>query len=217
MRGGGAERVGAPSDRRAMDHLSLAFNLAIARPMVFAPVVLGGIISIILDNFWGRTPDPVGFAPFLFFVSIVSIVASVITFLLNFATIDMARDAYMDQPLDLGRSFNYALSRIVTFFVASIVRVIMSITLILIPVASLMTVIIVMDETGIMNAISQAFSVLSRDLGDVIVIIIISIVGYVLLSWAPMLGGLLTASFGVIIDLAFIDVYHQHQREFLAY
>jgi len=210
-------RVRGPSDRRAVDHLSLGFNLAMARPMVFAPVLLGGIISVILDNFWGGSPDPTGFTSILFFVSIVSIVASVITFVLNFATVDMARDAYMNQPLDLGRSFNYALGRIVTFFFASIVRVLMSLTIILIPAASLMTVIIVMDETGIMNAISQAFSVLTRDLGDVIIIVVVSIVGYVLLGWAPMVGGLLTACFGVIIDLAFIDVYHHYKKEYLAF
>lgn len=44
-------RVRGPSDRRAVDHISLGFNLAMARPMVFAPVLLGGIISVILDNF----------------------------------------------------------------------------------------------------------------------------------------------------------------------
>ncbi|GAF97134.1 unnamed protein product [marine sediment metagenome] len=213
---GGEGRVRRLSDRRAVDHLSLGFNLAMARPMVFAPVLLGGIISIVIDNFGGGTGPP-SFAPILFFASIVSMVGSIITFVLNFATVDMARDAYMNQPLDLGRSFNYALGRIVTFFFASIVRVLMSLTIILIPAASLMTVIIVMDETGIMNAISQAFSVLTRDLGDVIIIVVVSIVGYVLLGWAPMVGGLLTACFGVIIDLAFIDVYHHYKKEYLAF
>ena len=137
--------------------------------------------------------------------------------MLNFATIDMARDAYMDQPLDLGRSFNYALSRIVTFFVASIVAALLSITIILIPVAILMMVIIVMDETGIMDAVSQAFSVLSRDLGDVIVILVVSVVGYALLGWAPLIGGLLTAGFGVVIDIAFIDIYHKYRQEYMTY
>lgn len=206
-----------PSNVGAVEHLSLGFNLAMARPMVFAPVLLGGIISIIIDNLWGSQPDPTGLAPILFFASIVSIIGSIITFVLNFATIDMARDAYMDQPLDLGRSFNYALSRIVTFFIASIVAALLSITIILIPVAILLMVIIVMDETGIMDAVSKAFSVLSRDLGDVIVILVVSVVGYALLGWAPVIGGLLTASFGVVIDLAFIDVYHKYRQEYMTY
>jgi hypothetical protein len=217
LEGGGRERVRRSSNVGAVEHLSLGFNLAIAKPMIFAPVLLGGIISTIIDNLGGSQLDPTGLAPILFFASIVSIIGSIITFVLNFASIDMARDAYMDEPLDLGRSFNYAISRIVTFFFASIVRVLMSLTIILIPVASLMTVIIVMDETGIMDAVSQAFSVLTRDLGDVIVIVVVSIVGYVLLVWAPFVGGLLTAGFGVIIDLAFIDVYHKYRQEYMTY
>ena len=212
---GGEERMRGPSDRRAMEHLTLGFNLAMARPMVFAPVLLGGIISAFIDSFWG--PDPTGFAPILFFASIVSIVGSIITFVLNFATIDMARDAYMDQPLDLGRSFNYALSRFLTFFIASIVAALLSFTIILIPVAILLVVIIVMDETGIMDAISQAFSVLTRDLGDVIILLVAAIVGSFLLGWVPVIGGLLAACYSVVLDIAFIDVYHQYKKEYLAF
>jgi hypothetical protein len=145
---------------------------------------------------------------------IISLIGTVITFVLNFATIDMARDAYLDEPLDLERSFRYVLGRIVTFFFASIVAALLSITIVLIPIAILMMVIIVMDETSITAAISQAFSVLGRDLGNVIVILIAAIIGYIILGFIPMIGGLLTACFGVIINLAFIDVYYQYQRGF---
>jgi hypothetical protein len=211
----GGERMRGPSDRRAMEHLTLGFNLAMAKPMVFAPVLLGGIISAFIDNLWG--PDPTGFAPILFFASIVSIVGSIITFALNFATIDMARDAYTDQPLDLGRSFNYALSRFLTFFIASIVAALLSFTIILIPVAILLVVIIVMDETGIMDAISQAFNVLSRDLGDVIILLVASIAGSFLLGWVPIVGGLLAACYNVVLDIAYIDVYHQYRQGYMTF
>ncbi|UCH58080.1 MAG: hypothetical protein JSV18_04070, partial [Candidatus Bathyarchaeota archaeon] len=147
--------------------------------------------------------------------AIISIVGFIVTFILNFAAIDMARDAYMNQPMDLGRSFNYALGRIGTFFVAAIVAGLISITIVLIPVAILIMVVIVMDERGIAYAISQSFSVLGRDLGDVIVLLVVAIIGYLLLGWVPLVGGLLTACFGVVIDLAFIDVYYQYQRAFM--
>jgi hypothetical protein len=211
----GEERMRGPSNRRAMEHLTLGFNLAMARPMVFAPVLLGGIISAFIDSFWG--PDPTGFAPILVFASIVSIVGSIITFVLNFATIDMARDAYMDQPLDLGRSFNYALSRFLTFLMAAIAAALLSVTIILIPVAILLVVIIVMDETGIMDAVSQAFSVLSKDLGDVIILLVASIVGSFLLGWVPIVGGLFVACYNVILDIAYIDVYHQHRQRYMTF
>jgi hypothetical protein len=181
--------------------------------MVFAPVIIGGLISSAISA-WGPQPlSQSGFVPVVFIGFLVSIVGAVVSFILNFAAIDMARDAYTNEPMDLGRSFSYAAGRIGTFIVASIIAGILSITIILIPVAILMMVIIVVDETGIVDALSQAFGVLGRDLGDVIVILIVAIIGYAVLGWVPLIGGLLTSAFGVVLDLAFIDVYDQYRRD----
>ena len=201
-------------DARAGDHLSLGINLSLAKPMVFAPVIIGGLISSAI-RVWGRQPlSQSGYVPVVFIGSLISIVGAVVSFILNFAAIDMARDAYMDEPLDLGRSFNYAMGRIVTFFVASIVAGILSITIIFIPVAILMMVIIVMDETSITDALGQSFGVLGKDLGDIIVILIVAIIGYALLGWVPLIGGLLTACFSVVLDLSFINVYDRYRKNY---
>lgn len=197
----------------ALGHLSTGFNLAMEKPMVFTPVIIGGLISIIIDNFGGKPFYQSGFSPLLFFAGLMSLIGTIINYILNFAAIDMARDAYVNDPLNLMESINYVLKRIVTFIAASIVGALMSITIVLIPAAILMFVIMVMDETGIMDAISQSFSVLSRDLRDIIVILIIVILGFILLSWVPYIGGLLTAALGVIFDLAFIDVYNKYKLE----
>ena len=204
--------AGERGDARAGDHLSLGFNIALANPMVFAPVIIGGLISSAI-NVWGRQPlSQSGYVPVVFIGSLISIVGAVVSFILNFAAIDMARDAYTNEPLDMGRSFSYAAGRIGTFFVASIVAGILSITIILIPVAILMMVIIVVDETGIVDAISQSFAVLGRDLGDIIVILIVAIIGYAVLGWVPLIGGLLTAGFSLVLDLAFINLYDHYRK-----
>jgi len=182
--------------------------------MVFAPVIIGGLISSAI-TVWGRQPlAQSGFVPVVLIGALISIVGAIVSFILNFATIDMARDAYMDEPLDMGRSFNYAAGRIVTFFIASIVAGILSITIILIPVAILMMVIIVMDETGIVDALGKSFGVLGRDLGDIIVILVVAIIGYAILGWVPLIGGLLTSCFSVVIDLAFINVYDLFRKNY---
>ncbi len=199
-------------DARAGDHLSLGFNIAMANPMVFAPVIIGGLISSAI-RVWGRQPlSQSGFVPVVLIGSLISIVGAVVSFIFNFAAIDMARVAYSNEPLDLGSSFSYASGRIVTFFVASIVAGILSITLVLIPIAILMMVIIVVDETGIVDALSQAFEVLSRDLRDIVVILVVAIIGYAALGWVPLVGGLLTAGFSLVLDLAFIDIYDRSRR-----
>ena len=199
-------------DARAGDHLSLGFNIALANPIIFAPVIIGGLISSAI-RVWGRQPlSQSGFVPVVLIGSLISIVGAVVSFILNFAAIDMARDAYTSEPLDMGRSFSYAEGRILTFFMASIVAGILSITIILIPVAILMMVIIVVEETGIIDALSLSFGVLGRDLGDIIVILLVAIIGYAVLGWVPLVGGLLTSGFSIVLDLAFIDIYDHYRR-----
>jgi hypothetical protein len=219
-------RNGAPSQVGAMGHLTTGFRLARDKPMVFAPALIGGIISILLS--WG-SPETYGWQPWqgwmgssvndpgvsslFLFAGLISLIGSVIKFILNFASIDMSRDAYLDEPLDLMGSINYVLGRILPFILASIIGAIMSITIILIPVVIIMFVIMVIDETGIGDSISKAFKVLTRDLGDIIVILVVAIVGSIVLGLVPFISSLLTACLNVIIGLAFVDIYFQHKRQ----
>ena len=199
-------------DVRAGDHLSRGFNLALAKPMIFTPVIIGGLISSAI-SFWGRQPlSQSGYVPVVLIGFLISIVGAGVSFILNFAAIDMARDAYTNDTLDLVRSFSYAAGRIGTFFVASIVAGILVITIILSPVAILMMVIIVVDETGIVDALSQSFGVIGRDLGDIIVILLVAVIGYALLGGVPLVGDLLTAGFSSVLSLVFIDIYEQYRK-----
>jgi predicted RNA-binding Zn-ribbon protein involved in translation (DUF1610 family) len=184
-------------------NLNLAFNLALSKPMVFVPAVLSGIISALLGNI----SDSISIGV------ILSLVVAAISFLLNFASIDMSRDAYVGDPLDLMESVNYVLERFVTFLIASIVGAVMSITVILIPVALLMFVILVMDETNLGDSISEAFGVVGRNIGNMLVLFFISVIGFIMLAFVPFVGGLLNACFGVVLNLALMDLYEHDQRD----
>lgn len=217
---------GEPASAGAADHLSTGFRLATEKPMVFAPALIGGILSIIVSRsstgltgaqdwpVWGSAPFTYpALTPLFVLIGLVSLISSIISYILNFASIDMSRDAYLDQPLDLMASVNYVFKRFFTFIIASIVGGLMSITIILIPVVILMFVILVIDETGIGDAVSKAFSVVTKDLGDVIIVLVVSIVGSIVLSWVPFISGLLEACLDVIISLAFIDIYFHYKRQ----
>lgn len=212
-------------DAGAGRHLSVAFNLAMAKPMVFAPALIGAIIGFLISRtsdallgpvHWsilGDTPlSLTAYSGPLVFAAIFSIIGGVIGYILNFASIDMSRDAYVDDPLDLMNSVNYVLRRIGTFILASVVGVLMAITIILIPVVIFMFVIIVVDETEIGDAISKAFSVIGSDLGDVVVVIIVAIVGSFILGLIPFIGGILTKLLNVVIGLSFMDIYYRYKR-----
>jgi hypothetical protein len=210
-----------------VEHLSIAFNLAMAKPMVFVPAILGSIISSLIglasSAFVGASGWPwwsggafIGPArPGLAGAGILfGIVGAAISYVLGFASIDMSRDAYVNEPLDLMRSVNYVLGRLGTFIIASVVGAIMAITIILIPVVLFMFVIIVVDDTGIGSSISRAFSAIGRDLGDVILVIIVAIVGSAILGFVPLIGDLFTTALNVIMGLAFIDIYLRYKRSF---
>ena len=198
----GAKLRGGTERRSATESVSLAINLAIAKPMVFLPVIIGGLISSVIDNF---SVAGVGL--------LLSLLSPFISTIFNFASIDMARDAYTDRPLNMGDSINYTLSRFITFIGAAILSVLLIVTIILIPVSFLLSVIVVMDETSVMDALSKSFRVLSRRLGDVLVIFIIGILGSFIIAWVPLVGSLLSACFGVILNFAFIDLYSQFKNE----
>lgn len=218
-----------PSRVGAMDHLRLGFQLASDKPMVFAPALLGSLISIIISRstmallgiyrwqFWSGWPGPPPYQPgetsLLILNGLFALIGFIISYILFFASIDMSRDAYFDAPLDLMGSVNYVVRRIGIFIVASIVGAIMSITIILIPAVLLMFVVMVVDEAGIGESLSRAFSVLSRELGDILILIVISIIGSIILGLVPFIGGLLSTGFSVVIGLAFIDLYYQYKKQ----
>jgi len=200
---GGAE---APGERKRsyMEHLTIAYNVANQNPTVFVPALLSGIISSGLSWLGQGTTDVTAI--------LISIAAAIISFMLSFASLDMSRDAYNRQPLDLGESMRYVSGRLPEFIIAAVVGGIMSITIILIPVVVLMFSIMVIDETGLTNAISKAFSVLGSDLSDVLLILLVNILGSFVIGYVPLVSGLLNSALNVVIGLAFIDLYYNYKR-----
>ena len=195
--------AGGDRQRSYVEHLTVGFNVAASQPMVFVPAVLAGVIGAVI--YW-TTTGSMGYT-----AALLSIAASIIAFVLNFASIDMSRDAYQEEALDLGESVSYVTGRIVDFIVAAIVGGLMSVTIILIPVVILMFVIMVMDETGITDAISKSLDVLRADLGDVLLILLVSIIGSFVISYVPFVSTLLDAALNVVVSLAFIDLYANYK------
>jgi hypothetical protein len=197
--------VGRPSGGLA-DHLTLGFNVAVSNPIIFAPAVIGGIIEIIISSVTTGIY-------FLSWMTLLEIISTTISFILGFASVDLARNAYQKRGLDLGSSINYVFKRFGSFLIAAILGAILSITVLLIPVAILMFVIMVVDETGIIDALVKAFRVIFADLGDIIVILVVAIVGSFLLGLVPLLSTFLIDALYVVISLACIDLYtlYKHQ------
>jgi hypothetical protein len=191
--------------RTATEHLSIATNIALKQPIVFLPTILSGFIGLAIS--W--ITSQVGIYGYTSII--LSIIGSIISFILSFASIDMMRDAYNKQQLDLSSSINYVINRFIELLIASIVGGLMAITIILIPVVIMMFVIIVIDETTLGDSISKSINVLSAELGDILIIILISIIGSFVLSYVPFISSFLQSALNVIISLSFIDLYKNYK------
>jgi hypothetical protein len=192
--------------RSAMEHLTIGFNVSLSNPLVFLPTIISGIIGLAVSYL---TPTSILLSALTIMLGLLS---TIISFILNFASMDMSRDAYNKQPLDLAQSIQYVMNRLGTFIVAAIFGAILSITIVLIPVVILTFVIMVLDETGILDALGKAFKVLFADLGDVLIILLVSIIGSFILGYIPFLSTLLNTALTVIIGIAFIDIYVNYQN-----
>ena len=146
-------------------------------------------------------------------MSLLELVSTIISFILGFASLDLARDAYDKKALDLGSSISYVLKRFGSFFIAALFGAILSLTVVLIPLVILMFVIMVVDEIGIMDALGKAFKVLFADLGDIIIILIVTIIGSFLLGYIPFLSTFLIDALYVVISLACIDLYANYKHQ----
>ena len=195
-----SDNVVHEKSRGAMEHLTIGFNIAMNNPLVFLPAILSGIIGGII----GYIPP---LAMFVYLGTILWLINLVISYILNFASTDMSRDAYNKQPLDLGASISYVFSRIAPFTIAAIFGMLLSITIVLIPVVILTFVIMVVDETEVMDALGKAFNVIKADLQDIVIVIIVAIVGFAVTSMIPLVSSLLYSLLNVVIGLAFIDIY----------
>ena len=190
------------------NHLRSGFQIALSKPILFVPALL----AILFDTlFWVITPsEGVIYPQFTYSMSLFALLyipyIVVFTFL-NFIGIDMSRDAYLDTPLSPGGSSRYVLRRIGTFVAAMLIGLFLMMTIVLIPVANLMFLIIVIEETGIRSSVSKALSVCRENLGDIIVLCILSIAPSWFLVHLPNISRLVTSALGVVINLAFIDLY----------
>lgn len=181
-----------------METLSKGVNIISAKPMVLVPALLGAVISAVLSVL------SIGGA----YGILLNLIGAIISYVLGFASLDMSRNAYLNRELNLSKSIQYVIERIGTFIVASIVGALLAITIILAPVAILMFVVIVVDETGIVKAASRAFQVLGARLVPIIIILVISGAAGIILGMIPFVGSILVAAFNVLIALAFIDIYY---------
>jgi hypothetical protein len=140
------------------------------------------------------------------------IVLDMISKLFTFATIDIARDVYLENEVGLGRTAGYIRNRLAIFLVAGVISFLIQVTFVIIPLSILFFVVLVVEDTGVRAALSKGFRLGIDNFGNVTGLIILWIVSYILFSMIPSVSEVARAIPGVVLYVALIDLYYQSER-----
>ena len=168
-----------------------------------------GVIGVV-NGYPDVSPDFLGMmfqymiGGFLFIV-----VLDLISKLFTFATIDIARDAYLENDVDLGRTARYVRSRIGVFLVAAFVGLLVQLTFVLIPLSILYLVVLVVEDEGIRVSLSKAFKLGIENFSTVTGLMILWIVSFLLFDMIPYVSEVARAIPGVVLYVALIDLHNQ--------
>jgi hypothetical protein len=136
------------------------------------------------------------------------VVLDLISKLFTFATIDIAKDAYLKNDLSLTKSTKYVQSRIGGFIVAAIVGLLVQLTFVLIPLSLLYHVVLVVEDVGIRTSLSKGFKMGIENFGTVTGLMILWIVSFLLFDMVPYVSEITRAIPGVVLYVALIDLHN---------
>ena len=184
--------------------ISDGFNTVIKNPTLFVPalapiaiILLFSVLALVVfpveilnyDIFRGFYVETVG-NPWIETVGFF--LALLVGFIAGLMIVDMANDKISGQPINLNKSLNVVMSRLGTLIVASIIAAVCAITFVLIPVALFIITIAIVEGKDAIESTKSAFNFVIKNLGEVIVFIIVVIVIQIVLTFVfgiiPVVG-----------------------------
>ena len=119
-------------------------------------------------------------------------IASIVGFIASCMIVDMANDIINGRSMDLNKSMNLVMSRLGILILAAIIAAICFMTFILIPVALFIIAIAIIEKTDAIQSTKKAFDFVIKNLGEVIVfiiiVIVVSIIFNFVLALIPVVG-----------------------------
>lgn len=174
---------------KSTEAISQGFNISVKNPILFAPYA----VPILIQLVFYALENP--------FVSLLgSLIAAILGFIAACMLVDMSNDAVSGRLIDLRRSLNLVVSRIGTLIVAAIIAALCSITVILLPIAIFIVVVAIIEELDAIESTKKAFDFVIKNLGEVIVFIVVVIVLGVIFSFGFTLIPIVGSYIGAVIN-----------------
>jgi len=198
---------------KSTESLSQGIDVSIKNPLLFVPALVPIGIHLLFTflayvvfsyRVWGYGWFGGGLYEMMVPNSYVlwggAFLAFVFGFIAECVIVDMANDALQKKTLNLSKSLNAVTSRLGVLIVAALIAAVCAITFVLIPIAFFIITIAVLENLDAAESTKKAFDFVIKNLGEVIVFLIIVIVIDVIFTFAftviPVVGPYL----GVVIQ-----------------
>jgi membrane protein CcdC involved in cytochrome C biogenesis len=202
---------------KSTESLSEGLNTLTKNPSLLFPSIAPIIVQLlfaflanVIFPVYGWTGSVVLTAPNFWLNILGSLIASIVGFIASCMIVDMSNDAINQNPVDLKKSMNVVTARLGTLIVAAIIAAICAITIILIPVALFIVTISILEGLDAVASAKKAFDFVVKNLGEVIVYIIIVIIVSAIVSLGfgsiPFVGLYLAAIIRWIMNVYFTVV-----------
>lgn len=184
---------------KSTEALSKGIDTSIKNPSLFIP----SLAPIVVQLFFLL----LAYVVFPWIVWIGYFIASIIGFIAFCMIVDMANDVINGRLMNLKKSMDLVIGRLGTLILAAIISAVCFITFILIPVALFIITIAIIEGTDAIESTKRSFDFVIKNLGEVIVFILIVILAAIILgigfSFIPVVGAYIGAIASWFLNVVF--------------
>lgn len=193
---------------KSTEALSKGVDSSIKNPILFIPS-LAPIIIQLLFLLLAYVVFPIQYDIFGFVSAVLPnpwliwagyFIAALVGFIASCMVVDMINDKINNHQMNLNKSFGVVMNRLGALIIAAIIAAICFITFVLIPVALFIITITMVEGTDAIDSTKKAIDFVIKNLGEVIVFLIIVIVANIILSFGFGLIPFVGAYIGAIIN-----------------
>mgnify|MGYP000467321632 CR=1 FL=1 len=188
--------------------------MVLKNPIILVPSLIPMVIALLFEFLarWVFAQQYIIYGaivstPNIMLLTLGSFIAGILGFIAECMVIDMANDVFSQRKPNLSKSFSLVMSRIATLIVLAIIAAILTVIIIGIPIAFFLAIVAIVEGAGVSESLSRAISFVYKNLGSVIVFIIIVIVVVIILSLIPVVGSILNWVASITFTVAAVNLY----------
>ena len=194
---------------KSTEALSNGINTSTKNPLLFVPS-LAPIVIHLLFLFLAYVVFPIRYPFFTYYSDVIVpnailvwggyFIAAILGFMASCMVVDMTNDSINGQPVDLNKSLNVVIGRLGSLILAAIISAVCFITFFLIPIAMFIVTIAIIEKIDAIESTKRSVDFVLKNLGEIIVFIIIVIVAWIILSVGFALIPFIGAYVGSVIS-----------------